>query len=1232
MLAEQFRMIRITVLMLFSLYGMQQSASKKCRSTGCKVFAHTAMHEEQLPEQLPPQDPEQSPAPRVLSQLGLTLHATPNLPPELRDALLAFVQTWGSAEEMLQLVTALREVHGPLLFLLDYHAQALYRLGRYDEALDLIERRQRRSSSVLTQMREAQALLAAGHQQHARSVALELGGTYPRNNGAVTVAAETLATLGDIETASTFLQTFLSYRPRDLLVTLALIGLTQQVEGRSAADEQLQRLGAGIPAGIRDEELRRLQVLAQELGRQQTAAAAELELGRRHQQQLKQLHRDLRAFVGEDNVLAEDPERFYRLHSGPESIPVNVQERSRIALDVIRHFGFDKLREGQVETMAAVLRGESILTVMPTGAGKSLCYQLPALVLPHATLVISPLIALMKDQVEGLPGAAQRLATFVNSSLSDAELVARMQAIAEGKFKLIYAAPERLRQRTFLGALRQAKISLFVVDEAHCVSMWGHDFRPDYLFIEEARHELGNPPALAMTATAPPRVRDEIVEYISNEVDESEATTPDRPRVIALDIFRPNLHLSAIQFHNEDEKQDALLKFVATTEGSGIVYVNSRHKAEMLAFALRSAGVQAEAYHAGLESTRGQVQDRFMKGTTRVIVATIAFGMGIDKPDIRFIVHFHPSRSLDSYYQEVGRAGRDGKLSHGVLFYSINDWASLRRWAASDEYKVEFLEQVYKAIATQLSDSQPAEGEAEVATIGGPIDARRLQQVISTEGKKVDETAVRVAISLLERADLLARGFDLSQELIVAIPKGLPSSARENKSMQRLLKGLALGPGQAAAFATTDIARFMRWEAYDVESRLLRWQADGWLTVRGSRRSMYMQLPPRPADAQQRLERLLTHAQALAQRRIEDMIGYATSETCRHGYISAHFGSPPRTRCSVCDNCTGLRPDIHAPELVMHLAPDVVDVEPMILDCLVSLPRPVGRSGLARILVGALRAPFGPDKARHFGALKGLGEAAVSERIDKLIEDERLRQYPANGFPVVTPTLRGRAVAEAWLAEHPDLGVYGDPLPGQAPAAAEAEAAEGDKYTGLQKALWLWRRRTAEELGQPVYVIMSNEVMLRVAELRPQSLDALGAVPGIGAQRLQHYGAAILDIIKLHPAQAGDAELLSTQRQVLAEASEGGKAAAGKIRQAAASASSPQLERKILMRLQEIRQKRAVAERSKPYSIAPDNLLRAIAQQAPASADDLYAIPGFRSSGLASDATQILTAIATLRG
>ncbi|MBK8049277.1 MAG: RecQ family ATP-dependent DNA helicase [Anaerolineales bacterium] len=1171
-------------------------------------------------------------SPALLPQLGVTLEGAPNLPPELRDQLLAFAQNWGAPEEQLQLALALRAVHGPLLYLLDYQAQAHFKLGQYPEALELIERRQRRSASILTQVREALCLFKIGHSSHARAIAVEVARSYQRNSPAICGAAEVFTQLGDVEAAHTALQTLLGFRPGDFQATLALIWMTLVAEGAGAADPLMQRLGAGIPPGIGNEELRRFRALAEVIGRTETALAAQLELDRRRNLEQEKLLRALQPFTGHSDLLLADPAALYRLQSGPESIPVSRDERRRIEIEAIRLFGFDRLRGGQVETMATVLRGESILAVMPTGGGKSLCYQLPALMLPRATLVISPLIALMKDQVEGMPIAAQARATFINSTLSDAELSTRMAAVERGDYKMIYAAPERLRQRSFLRALRQVGLDLFVVDEAHCVAMWGHDFRPDYLFIEEARRELGSPPALAMTATAPPQVRDEIVDYISGDDDvNSAAGEVVRPRVLSLDIFRPNLHLSAIQFQNEDEKLEALLKFVAETSGSGIIYVNSRHKAEMLALALRQAGVRAEAYHAGL-ADRSPAQDRFMSDQTRVVVATIAFGMGIDKADIRFIVHFHPSRSLDAYYQEVGRAGRDGRLSQGILFYSANDWANLRRWARADEQNVDFLERVYAAICAQLappatetavnpSDQLPAE---EPATRSGPVDARRLQQVINT-----DETGVRVAVSLLERADLLSRGFDLPQELTLTLPKRISDAARTDRSFARLLKGLALGPEQTANFAIQDIARFMRWPIYEVELRLLDWQATHWIQVKGGKRAMYVELPPAPPDIRARIEALITHAAAVAQRRIDDVVGYATAESCRHGYISAHFGSPPRTRCEVCDNCTGVRPNIQAPERPAHLLPDDADIEPLILDALVSLPRSVGRSGLARILVGALRAPVGPDKARHFGALKGLGEGAVMAYIDDMVEDARMRQYERQGYLVLTPTVVGRAQAEAWLAEHPELSVYGEALAGadgDEPDAVETSA----KYTALQKALWLWRRRIAEELGQPAYVVMSNELMLRIAELRPQNQEALRALPGIGDQRLQHYGASLLDLVKLYPAEAGDNALLAAQRSALVEAAATAKAAAGQIRETAA-AYSPQLERRVFMRLQELRQKRAVTDRIKPYQVASDGMLREIARRLPGSLDELVSIPGFRSSGLMIDANQVLTAIAALR-
>lgn len=1177
----------------------------------------------------------------LLQQLQIDPSLLGALPPNVRDQLLEYVHCWTTPNEQLALIEMLRQAHGSLLFLLDYQAAAYYQQGNFEQVLATVERRQRRSTTLNSQIMEARALLGLGHEEHARDVIADISSAFARNPVALSAAAELYTQMGQFTTAKSLLEEFLARRPGELHATLAMAYSAHLAEQKTIAETYLQRLGVGIPPGITLDQLRQLQTLFVANGHSESAHAVETELQRRHQADREALRQALAPFVADAALPAADLEIRYHRHNGPEAITVSRDEQRNIQLATVRHFGFGKLRHGQIETIATVLRNESILTVMPTGAGKSLCYQLPALMLPRMTLVISPLIALMKDQVESLPTAARAQATFINSTLTEEELAQRMETIATGGYKLIYAAPERLRQREFLRALRRAGVDLFVIDEAHCVSLWGHDFRPDYLFIQEARLELGAPTTLAMTATAPPRIRDEILNYISNDEGDRLAETAPvtiRPRIMAMDIFRNNLHLSAVQFHNEEEKLEALIKFTQDQQGSGIVYVNSRHKAEQLAYQLRQANISAEAYHAGL-SDRGAVQDRFMNETTRIVVATIAFGMGIDKANIRFIVHFHPSRSLAAYYQEVGRAGRDGKPSQGVLFYSNNDWANLRRWAKSDEYSIEFLNKVYAAIAAQLSGATPTEqivDEPTDETVGaqpadnlkskienlesaiGPVDVRRLQQVLNT-----DETMVRVAVSILERADLIDRTFDLPQDLAIALPAKLKAEAKNDKEFGYLLQGLALRPGQSAAFKTVDIANFMGWPLENVESGLLDWQDKGYLKVKGSRRTMLIDLPPRPENMDQRLQHLLDQSAAMGQRRIDDVIGYATAESCRHGYISAHFGSPPRNRCEVCDNCTGIRPELPERTALSHLTPDDADIEPMIMDCLISLPKPVGRSGLARILAGSLRAPVTADKARHFGALKGLGETTITNYIDDLLEDTRLRQYERQGYSVLAPTARGRAEAELWLAEHPELAAYAEaPLVDES-AEVEELPSEGDKYTALQKALWLWRRRCAAEQGQPPYVIMSNELMLRIAETRPQNEDELAQLPGMGAQRLQHYGPTILDLIKLNPLQTGDDQLLHTQRTVQAET----VATAKQQLQDKTPVASPMVEKKVFMKLQEIRQKKAITGRMKPYEVAGNTLLKAIAQRAPTTQEDLDGVLGFRSSALKDEGERILVLI-----
>ncbi|MCC6170160.1 MAG: RecQ family ATP-dependent DNA helicase [Caldilineaceae bacterium] len=1158
------------------------------------------------------------PSASLLRAISLTPAQLADLPPETRDQLLDYIQTWESPDDQLRLVTALREAHGSWLFLLDYQARAQLAVGTASaaaEALATIERRQHRSTTIASQCMEARALLAAGHPSHARAVADDIGSAYLRHSLAQCTAAEIYAATGDFAKARATLEAFLALRSGDLEAELTLAELSYRAGEVALAGEYAERLGSGVPADTLDTSLQRLVRLHHLLNHEQSAAAVRLELERRRQIQAEALHTALAPFLALDPALVADPAQLYRHLNGPESIDVSREERRAIQLEAARHFGFARLREGQTEVIAAIRRHESILAVMPTGAGKSLCYQLPALIQEKPTLVISPLIALMKDQVESLPTAARRKATFINSTLDDDELEARLKDVAAGAYKLIYAAPERLRQRTFLRALRNAGLAFLVVDEAHCVSLWGHDFRPDYLFIQEARQELGSPPALAMTATAPPRVRDEIVEAISDTAVPGSIHAA-RPRVMALDIFRSNLHLSAFHFHNEDEKLAALLSFVTKTEGSGIIYVNSRHKSESLAYELRSRGVEAEAYHAGRED-RGAVQDRFMSDQTRVVVATIAFGMGIDKPDIRFIVHFHPARSLAAYYQEVGRAGRDGKPSQGILFYSNNDWANFRRWAKSDEYTVEFLEKVYAAVATQLGVYADAAAPTVDEPVTGPVDIRRLQQVLNA-----DETTLRVAVSMLERLDLLTRGFDVPQLLTLALPRQMPDAARHDRAFQRLHRGLALSGTREEEFKTSVIAEYMDWPLHEAEGRLLDWGAAGYLHVKSARRAMLITLPPRPAGMAERIERMLQNNTAVAQRRIDDVVGYATTEGCRHGYISAHFGSPPRTRCNVCDNCTGMRPDLPRSETVAPALPDDADLEAMILDCLISLPKRVGRRGLASVLAGSLRAPVTPDKARHHGRLKALGEATIQEYIDDMLEDGRLRQYESQGYPVLAPTLRGRAEAENWLAEHPDLA-----SPAPAPPEPETDTGddlprEGDKYTALQKAIWLWRRRLAEELNQPPYMIMGNDLILRIAETRPQSLEELAELPGIGAQRIEYYGPTLIDLIHLNPSQEGDAELLAAQRAA---------PRTPYTATPAAPAVSPQVERQIFLKLQELRQKKAVAGHTTPSLVATATLLKAIAHSAPMTFTALEAVPGFRSSGLAGESERVLAIVAQAR-
>lgn len=352
-------------------------------------------------------------------------------------------------------------------------------------------------------------------------------------------------------------------------------------------------------------------------------------------------------------------------------------------------FGYSEFRPGQAAIIEQVLAGRDCFVLMPTGGGKSMCYQLPALLLPALTVVVSPLMSLMKDQVDALK-AMGIAAEYINSSLSREEVLQVLRRLREQQVKLLYVAPERLLQAVFLERLREVGVSLFAIDEAHCVSQWGHDFRPDYIALSQLKQQFAQVPVLALTATADP----------ATQLDIRQQLWLQDPYVSVSSFDRPNIRYTVQEKFRPLEQLVSLLK---NQEGqSGIVYCSSRKKVDELAEQLAGKGFAVGAYHAGLShDARALVQDQFKRDQLQLIVATVAFGMGVNKPNIRFVVHFDLPRTIEAYYQETGRAGRDGVAAEAVLLFDPADTARMRKWIETDEnqQRIEVTLQRFNAMA-----------------------------------------------------------------------------------------------------------------------------------------------------------------------------------------------------------------------------------------------------------------------------------------------------------------------------------------------------------------------------------------------------------------------------------------------------------------------------------------------------------------------------------------------------
>ncbi len=562
-------------------------------------------------------------------------------------------------------------------------------------------------------------------------------------------------------------------------------------------------------------------------------------------------------------------------------------DRARTVLR--ERFDYPDFRPPQLRAVQSVLSGNDSLIVLPTGGGKSLCFQVPALMRNGLTIVVSPLISLMKDQVDALQrrGIA---AAFINSTLSASDVANRMGQARDGTLKLLYLAPERMDAGRTLPKLVEIGVTLLAIDEAHCISEWGHDFRPSYRRIGSIRERLGSPQTVALTATATPPVRDDIVRQLR-------LTAPD---VVVGGFDRINLTYHVAPTRTQQDKDKAAVQWLRDAPGPAIVYAPTRKAVERVTSMLVRARIKAVAYHAGLDDTvRQQGQDAFMKERARVIVATSAFGMGIDKPDVRLVVHHAMPGSLESYYQEAGRAGRDGLPSTCVLLHSYPDRFTHEFFIANANPARALVEQTWRVLRAHADRERfvglslddlverlpPQSGDRKA---GAALRVLSAAGVLSVVPPTLGRVWVRLLATPVRIANELYGPRDYDREVLRALWRAVGTRLESGASID--LDGLPPGfggpMGLVPVLERLEAEQFVTWSRTGGGFRLDARSADAkWLPLDW------------PALGRRR---------EAALSRLDAMQRYSQTRACRRAFVLRYFGAPDaRPHCIACDRCLG---------------------------------------------------------------------------------------------------------------------------------------------------------------------------------------------------------------------------------------------------------------------------------------------------------------------------------------
>ncbi|HEY4217618.1 MAG TPA: ATP-dependent DNA helicase RecQ [Gemmatimonadaceae bacterium] len=560
------------------------------------------------------------------------------------------------------------------------------------------------------------------------------------------------------------------------------------------------------------------------------------------------------------------------------------------------HFGYPAFRPGQEAAVESVLAGRDTLVVLPTGGGKSLCYQVPALMLPKLTVVVSPLISLMKDQVDALD-ARGLPATFVNSTLSSSQISDRLARAIRGDVKMLYVAPERFDFGTTAERLRDAGVSLLAIDEAHCISEWGHDFRPSYLRIAQLREKLGWPPTVALTATATPHVRTDIVAQLKLE----------SPTIIVTGFDRTNLSYHVLPTKTESDKDDALVHLLRSTDdGLAVVYASTRKAVERIAMLLERARISAAAYHAGLDDERRHgVQDAFMTEKVRAIVATNAFGMGIDKANVRLVIHYAMPGTLEAYYQEAGRAGRDGNPAACYLLHAFPDRFTHEFFIKGAHPERGLVEEVYDVLQRNADkagglDLSPDDVASRVKSKTSSRDVESALRVLTQAGaySVAMEGGARVIVRLMATPERIKRELnDATDSLELGILRAMWRVAGASLSegatidLDGLPPGFGGGSGSMPLLDALQSRQFLEWRRAGAGASLAS--------------------PKKPLTAFRIDWAAIDRRRKNDLQKLDAMQQYAYTKACRRGFVLRYFGdAAARTACTGCDNCLGTRVEV----------------------------------------------------------------------------------------------------------------------------------------------------------------------------------------------------------------------------------------------------------------------------------------------------------------------------------